>query len=66
MISSNHYAQPFERELELIPVFDSDGQLINTFSGGLNNIEHQFIDIDGDADLDIVFLDSDKTWKSVV
>ena len=62
MISSNQFAQPFERELELIPVFDSEGKLINTFSGGLNNIEHQFIDIDGDIDLDIIYLDSDKTF----
>ena len=62
MIPSNQFAQPFERKLELIPVFDSEGKLINTFSGGLNNIEYQFIDIDGDIDLDIVYLDSDKTF----
>jgi hypothetical protein len=56
------FAQQFIRELDLIPVYDSEGRLSNTFSGGLNNIEHQFIDIDGDGDLDIIYFDSDKTF----
>jgi hypothetical protein len=34
----------------------------NIFSGGHNNIEHQLIDIDGDEDHDIFFLDSDGTF----
>ncbi|MCL4278467.1 MAG: VCBS repeat-containing protein [Ignavibacteriaceae bacterium] len=34
----------------------------NNFSGGHNNLEYQFVDIDNDEDLDIFFLDSDKTF----
>jgi hypothetical protein len=43
-------------------VSDSEGLLENIFSGGHNNIEHQFVDIDGDGDLDIFYLDSDQTF----
>lgn len=42
------FSQSFERELSLIPVFDGEGLLQNIFSGGHNNPEHQFIDIDCD------------------
>ena len=31
-------------------------------SGGFNNIEHQFIDIDNDGDFDLFFLNSDGTF----
>jgi hypothetical protein len=48
--------------LDWIKVSDSGGQLSNAFSGGINNLEFQFVDIDGDDDLDIIFLDSDKTF----
>ncbi len=41
---------------------DDEGLINNTFSGGHNNLEHQFIDIDGDGDLDIFYLDSDQTF----
>ncbi|HSW54984.1 MAG TPA: FG-GAP-like repeat-containing protein [Ignavibacteriaceae bacterium] len=41
---------------------DSEGILENIFSGGHNNLEHQFVDIDGDGDLDIFYLDSDQTF----
>ncbi len=56
------FPQPFERELNLIPVIDGDGLLQNIFSGGHNNLEHQFVDIDADDDLDIFYLDSDQTF----
>jgi hypothetical protein len=56
------FSQTFERELNLIPVFDGEGLLQNIYSGGHNNIEHQFVDIDGDDDLDIFYLDSDQTF----
>jgi len=52
----------FERKLDLIPVYDGGGLIKNIFSGGHNNIEHQFIDLDGDEDVDIIFLDSDQTF----
>ncbi|MDO8549798.1 MAG: hypothetical protein Q7S39_06575, partial [Ignavibacteria bacterium] len=55
-------AQEFERSLNGIPVSDVSGIIPNIFSGGLNNIEHQYVDIDGDGDLDIMYLDSDKTY----
>ncbi|HSP88049.1 MAG TPA: T9SS type A sorting domain-containing protein [Ignavibacteriaceae bacterium] len=55
-------AQEFERVLNKIPVSDISGIIPNTFSSGHNNIEHQYVDIDGDADLDIIYLDSDKTY----
>ena len=56
------FPQPYQRELNLIPVNDSEGLLENIFSGGHNNLEHQFVDIDGDDDLDIFYLDSDQTF----
>jgi hypothetical protein len=43
-------------------VSDAEGLLKNIFSGGHNNLEHQFVDIDGDGDLDIFYLDSDQTF----
>jgi len=43
-------------------VSDSNGLLKNIFSGGHNNLEHQFVDIDGDGDLEVFFLDSDQTF----
>lgn len=55
-------AQPYLREINLIPVNDPSGLLKNIFSGGHNNLEHQFVDIDGDGDLDIFYLDSDVTF----
>lgn len=56
------FAQPYQRELNLIPVSDTEGLLKNIFTGGHNNLEYQFVDIDGDSDLDIFFLDSDQTF----
>ncbi len=56
------FPQSFKRELNLYPVFDAEGLLPNIYSGGHNNLEHQFIDIDSDDDLDIFYLDSDQTF----
>ena len=56
------FSQTLQRKLDLIPVFDGEGLLQNIFSGGHNNLEHQFIDIDGDEDFDIFYLDSDQTF----
>lgn len=39
-----------------------NGQYNNPLSGGFNNIEHQFIDIDNDGDYDLFFLNSDGTF----
>ena len=62
ILTSLCFPQPFQRELNIISVTDAEGLLKNIFSGGHNNLEHQFIDIDGDEDLDIFYLDSDKTF----
>ena len=62
ILSINSFPQPYQRELNLIPVSDPEGLIDNIFSGGHNNLEHQFIDIDDDGDLDIFYLDSDKTF----
>jgi hypothetical protein len=43
-----YFAQPYERVLMGIPVSDASGIIPNIFSGGHNNIEPQFVDIDGD------------------
>lgn len=56
------YSQPYQRELNSIPIADSHGLLKNIFSAGHNNLEFQFVDIDGDGDLDIFYLDSDQTY----
>ena len=56
------YSQTFHRELNSIPFSDQQGPLINIFSGGTNNPEPQFIDIDNDGDQDLFFLDSDGTY----
>ncbi len=56
------YSQTFKRELNSIPVSDSQGRLVNIFSGGTNNLEHQFVDLDNDGDYDIFYLDSDGTY----
>ncbi len=56
------YSQPFLKELNGFPVSDSEGLIKDSFSGGHNNLEPQFIDIDADGDYDIIFLDSDGTF----
>ncbi len=55
-------AQNFKRELTSIPFSDDSGPIKNTFSGGMNNPEFFFIDIDADNDNDLVYLDSDGTF----
>ncbi len=54
--------EEYVRRLNSTPVIDGAGALTNIFSGGINNFEYQFVDIDGDDDFDILFLDSDKTF----
>ena len=54
--------EEYVRRLNSIPVIDGAGALANIYSGEINNFEYQFVDIDGDDDFDILFLDSDKTF----
>lgn len=55
-------AQNYERILNFPPVNGPAGAYKNIFSGGFNNIEHQFIDIDADNDFDLLYLNSDGTF----
>ncbi len=52
-------AQPFTRVIEGIPVTVNGNQLAQPFAGGINAPNHQFVDIDGDNDLDLFILDND-------
>ena len=61
-IGSLFAQEEYVRRLNRILVTDGDGALTNIYSGGINNFEFQFVDIDGDDDFDILFLDSDKTF----
>jgi len=54
--------EEYMHRLNSIPVIDGAGALTNIYSGGINNFEYQFVDIDGDDDFDILYLDSDKTF----
>ena len=46
--------EEYVRRLNSIPVIDGAGALTNIYSGGINNLEYQFVDIDGDDDFDIL------------
>lgn len=56
------HSQQFQRVIDQPEVIGSNGAFNNPFSGGFNNIEHQFIDIDNDGDYDLFFLNSDRTF----
>jgi hypothetical protein len=59
----NSNAQTFERVINEIPFSDGTNQLKNIFSGGVSSIEHQFIDIDSDDDLDLFYLNGDGSFE---
>lgn len=56
------HSQQFQRVIDYPQVIGITGTFNNPFSGGFNNIEHQFIDIDNDGDYDLFFLNSDRTF----
>ncbi len=53
-------AQPFERQVEPFPVVAGGASIALPFAGGVNSPQHQFVDIDGDTDLDLFVLDIDQ------
>ncbi|NUN10201.1 MAG: T9SS type A sorting domain-containing protein [Ignavibacteriaceae bacterium] len=53
------FPQNFKREISPFNISSPAGAYTNPFSGGVNNIEPHFVDIDGDNDFDLFFLDSD-------
>lgn len=55
-------SQNFVREVDPFTINFNGKQLSNVFSGGTNNIEHQFIDIDTDGDFDLFILNSDGSF----
>ncbi len=54
-------SQPFVRQVDAIPVQASGQPLALPFAGGINSPTQQFVDIDGDGDLDLFILDNDLT-----
>lgn len=62
LITRTIFSQQFIREIEPFTVTGDSGIYHNAFSGGGNNIEMQFVDIDGDNDFDMFFLDSDGSF----
>ncbi len=56
-IGSLFAQEEYVHRLNSIPVIDGAGALINIYSGGINNLEYQFVDIDGDDDFGYTFSD---------
>ncbi|MFO7526268.1 MAG: FG-GAP-like repeat-containing protein [Ignavibacteriaceae bacterium] len=62
IFSFQNFSQNFQRVINSPQVIGFSGSYNNPFSGGFNNIEHQFIDIDGDGDFDLFYRNSDGTF----
>ncbi len=57
------FGQSYEREIEPFAFIIEQNQTRNTFSGGVNNPEFQFIDLDGDSDAELIYLCSDGSFE---
>lgn len=62
ILSINLNSQTFQRVIDEPIIIGESGIYKNIFSGGLNNPETQFIDIDSDNDFDLFVLNSDGTF----
>lgn len=56
------HPQNYQRVIDFPKIFGPTGLYNNIFSGGFNNPEHHFVDIDSDNDFDLFFLNSDGTF----
>ncbi len=56
------HPQNYQRMIDSPQIFGPNELYNNIFSGGFNNPEHQFVDIDADNDFDLFFLNSDGTF----
>ncbi|MBI4535071.1 MAG: VCBS repeat-containing protein, partial [Ignavibacteriae bacterium] len=57
LTAGSAFSQPFIREVYGIPVQSGAEAVEHPFTGGLYNPMHQFVDIDGDADIDLFLFD---------
>ncbi len=60
VLAFSAHSQPFGREVDAIPVSTSTGLLQLPWAGGINAPHFQFVDIDGDGDVDLFIVDRDN------
>lgn len=66
LITKIVYAQSYQRSIDSPVITNGFTNYVNPFSGGYNNIEHQFLDFDNDADKDLFYLNSDGTFGVLI
>ena len=66
LITSFGRPQSYLRSIDNPIIFNGTQNYVNPFSGGYNNIEHQFVDIDNDGDKDLFYLNSDGTYGVLI
>lgn len=66
LITNIGHSQLYQRSIDNPIISNGTTNYVNPFSGGYNNIEHQFVDIDNDGDEDLFYLNSDGTFGFLV